>query len=47
MEASFWALIPPILAIIISLITKEVNYLWLLELLSDAAFIADLIHLPQ
>lgn len=25
MEASFWALIPPILAIIISLITKEVN----------------------
>ena len=25
MEASFWALIPPILAITISLITKEVN----------------------
>lgn len=25
MEATFWALIPPILAIIISLITKEVN----------------------
>lgn len=25
MEATFWALVPPILAIIISLITKEVN----------------------
>lgn len=26
MEATFWALVPPILAIIISLITKEVNF---------------------
>jgi len=25
MEATFWALVPPILAIVISLITKEVN----------------------
>ena len=25
MEATFWALVPPIVAIIISLITKEVN----------------------
>lgn len=37
MEASFWALLPPLLAIVISLITKEVNLSLIVGILSGAA----------
>ena len=36
MNATFWALVPPLLAIIVSLITKEVNFSLLIGIIVGA-----------
>ena len=41
MEATFWALVPPIIAIVLALITKEVYISLLIGILSGALFYTD------
>lgn len=41
MEATFWSLVPPLVAIVLALITKEVYFSLLIGILSGALFFAD------
>ena len=46
MNATFWALVPPLLAIIVSLITKEVNFSLLIGIIMMLVVVY-LMHVSQ